>query len=117
MYCKKCGSEIDANANVCPNCGANQHENTQPANVRSNGDAPSFGYAVLGFFFPVVGLILFLVWRDEYPLRAKSCGKGALISVILSFVSGIIWGIIVVVAASAAAGGMTGMAAATALLL
>ena len=46
-------------------------------------DAPSAGFAVLGFFIPIVGLILFLVWHDTYPLRAKSAGKGALISVII----------------------------------
>ena len=38
---------------------------------------------MLGFFIPLAGLILYLVWRTEYPLRAKSVGKGALVSVIL----------------------------------
>jgi len=46
-------------------------------------DAPSAGYAVLGFFIPIVGLILFLVWTDDHPLRARSAGKGALTSVII----------------------------------
>lgn len=45
-------------------------------------DAPNAGFAVLSFFFPIVGLILYLVWMDQYPLKAKSCGKGALIGVI-----------------------------------
>jgi hypothetical protein len=48
-------------------------------------DAPSGGFAVLCFFIPLVGLILYLVWKDEYPLKAKSCGKGALIGVIVIF--------------------------------
>jgi len=47
------------------------------------GDAPNGGYTALGFFFPVVGLILYLVWKDQTPLRAKSAGKGALIGVIV----------------------------------
>lgn len=46
-------------------------------------DAPSAGFAILCFFIPILGLILYLVWKDEYPLKAKSCGKGALISVIV----------------------------------
>lgn len=46
-------------------------------------DEPSFGYAVLGFFVPMAGLILYLVWREETPLRAKSAGKGALVGVIV----------------------------------
>lgn len=90
MYCKKCGSEIDSNANVCPNCGANQHETTNTTTPVGVNDAPSFGYAFLGFLFPVIGLILFLVWRDQYPLRAKSCGKGALIGFIVYVVISII---------------------------
>lgn len=47
-------------------------------------DAPSMGFAVLCFFFPVIGLILYLVWRETSPLKARSCGKGALIGVCVS---------------------------------
>ena len=42
------------------------------------------GWAVLGFFFPLVGLILFLVWNTvENKAKGKSAGKGALIGVIV----------------------------------
>ena len=37
----------------------------------------------LGFFIPIVGLILYLVWKDQTPLKAKSAGKGALIGAIV----------------------------------
>ena len=47
-------------------------------------DTGSFGWAVLGFFIPLVGLILFLVWKNEKPLSAKKAGMGALVSVILT---------------------------------
>ena len=49
-------------------------------------DSGSFGWAVLGFFFPIVGLILFLVWKDQKPLSSKKAGIGALVGVILSVV-------------------------------
>jgi hypothetical protein len=49
-------------------------------------DAPSGGFAVLCFFVPIVGLILYLVWKSEYPLKARSCGKGAIIGAIVGFV-------------------------------
>ena len=61
------------------------------------GDAPSVGYAVLGFFIPVVGLILYLMWKDQTPLRARSAGKGALISVIVNVALTIIFVIVIVV--------------------
>lgn len=92
MYCKNCGQEIDDKAVICPKCGV------QVAECKTSTDSSSFGYALLGFFIPIVGLILFLIWKDEYPLRAKSAGKGALISVIVSVVLGIIYGVIIGVA-------------------
>ena len=80
MYCKKCGKEINDEAVICPYCGCA----TDNMNKRRTApdDAPGFGWGVLGFFFPIVGLILYLVWKSDYPLRAKSAGKGALAGVI-----------------------------------
>ena len=91
MFCKKCGAQIDDNAVVCPNCGT--ATDNRPAATQ---DGKSAGFAVLCFFFPVVGLILYLVWKDSLPLRAKSCGKGAIIGVIVYVVFVIIYAIIAV---------------------
>lgn len=63
-------------------------------------DAPNTGYAVLGFFIPLVGLILYLTWKDQTPLRAKSAGKGALIGVIVSVALTIIYFIVIAVIVS-----------------
>ena len=73
MFCSKCGKEIMDEAVVCPNCGC------AVAPATTEVDAPSIGFAVLGFFIPIVGLILYLVCKDKTPLKAKSAGKGALI--------------------------------------
>lgn len=59
-------------------------------------DESSFGWAFLGFLIPVVGLILYLVWKQDYPLKAKSAGKGALVGVIAGVVLMIIYGGLVV---------------------
>jgi len=42
----------------------------------------NFGFAVLGFCIPIVGLVLFLVWNQDRPGDAKMAGIGALVSVI-----------------------------------
>ena len=89
MYCKKCGELINDEAVVCPKCGCSTERKVKEE------DAPSFGYAFLGFLIPIVGLILFLTWKNDYPLRAKSAGKGALTSVIVSVVFTIIYGALV----------------------
>ncbi len=57
----------------------------------ANPDVPSTGFNVLGFFFPIVGLILYLVWKDQTPNKAKAIGKSALIS----FIIGVVFYIIV----------------------
>ena len=63
-------------------------------------DAPNAGFALIGFFVPIVGLILYLIWKDTYPLRAKSCGKGALISCIVSIVTFVLQVIVLTTAAT-----------------
>ena len=75
-FCKYCGAQIDDNAVVCTSCGVAQ--NTAPAVVDKGG----FGWGVLGCCIPIVGLILFLVWKDTKPKTAKAAGIGALVSTI-----------------------------------
>ncbi|MFV0275322.1 MAG: zinc ribbon domain-containing protein [Bacilli bacterium] len=83
MYCKNCGEQIDSNAAICIHCGVAQSNfvgnNVNPNYSNVNNDSGSFGYGVLGCCFPIVGLILFLVWKDEKPKSAKAAGIGALI--------------------------------------
>lgn len=80
MFCPYCGKEINDNAAVCLGCGRSVSGIGNPSNQDSN----SFGWWWLGFFFPLIGLILWLVWSDSTPIRAKRAGWGALISVITS---------------------------------
>ena len=79
-FCKNCGAQIDDQAVVCTSCGVAQ--NTAPAVVDKGG----FGWGLLGWCVPVVGLILFLVWKDTKPKTAKAAGIGALVSVLLGVV-------------------------------
>lgn len=104
MFCKNCGNEIDDKAFCCPKCGVLTNENKNSASVAavSGEDKPSTGFAVLGFFIPIVGLILWLIWKDTTPLKAKSCGKGALISIIVSVVFSVVYAIIMAIVISSA---------------
>ncbi len=85
MFCSHCGKEIDDHAAVCPHCGyATKNYPAQPSAPQTNPeDKSSFAYALLGFFIPLVGLILFCLWNREYPRRAKSAGVGALVGFLL----------------------------------
>ncbi len=81
MYCKYCGQPLDERAMICPHCGV--ATDNASLKMTEEDDRPSGGFAVLSFFVPLVGLILYLVWHDNYPKKARSCGKGALIGVIV----------------------------------
>lgn len=80
-YCKNCGKEIVNEAVICPHCGVPQEK--IPATV----DSGSIGWGVLGFCFPLVGLILFLAWNSTKPMSAKKAGIGALVGFCLSMVT------------------------------
>lgn len=93
-YCQHCGQEIQDGAAVCVHCGYAVPPTGQPYSPSPTvdpHDAPNFWFALLGFFVPLVGLILYLVFRDTSPLKGKSAGKGALIGVIVSVVLGILF--------------------------
>ncbi|MBU1143153.1 MAG: zinc ribbon domain-containing protein [Firmicutes bacterium] len=81
-YCSNCGKEVREDQDVCLSCGKSLPHKSQKKvydETESTG-----GYAVLGFFFPIVGLILYLIWKDDRPKASASAGKGALIGVIVS---------------------------------
>ena len=83
MYCKYCGRIIDDDSKYCVNCGNNM--NNDNSGIVS-GDEPSKGFAILGFFIPIIGLILYLIYERKQPKKAKSAGKGALIGFITKIV-------------------------------
>lgn len=84
MYCPKCGTKCAKSAGFCAECGASLNEEvvtTNNAPVQSSGS--SFGWGVLGFFFPIVGLILFIVWNNDRKKDAKAAGIGAIIGTVM----------------------------------
>ena len=92
-YCSHCGKEIMQEAVVCPNCGC-ATENTI-SKVGTEPDVPSTGLNVLSFLIPVVGLILFIIYHEKAPVKAKAIGKWALIGFVIGLVfQGISWGLL-----------------------
>ena len=93
--CNYCGREIDDYAIFCQHCGANQSDRNHrshnegasrygsqnTANGYGVNGYRSMGYAVLAFFFPIVGFIMWYIWRYTRPGRATSLLKGAVASV------------------------------------
>lgn len=109
MFCPNCGKEIDS-VNYCPHCGAEVSKYTNVSNddkvydyyepidnteynyhtydnYVQNDDRPSFWFALLSFFIPIAGIILYIIWHKDYPRKAKSCLKGLITSIILSILT------------------------------
>lgn len=97
IYCNQCGAKNDDSARFCEKCGNKLNANASNDNVynhnaygnsaynnnaynnntpqpNSNGeeDKPSIGFNILGFLIPLVGFILFFVWKDKTPNKAKT---------------------------------------------
>lgn len=121
-YCPNCGTLLNEGDNVCSNCGyilvlndkdsdhskgnsakydAIPPSQSHPSEYEysSTNDSGNPWWAVLGFFIPLVGLILFLIWRTTQPNNAKSSGFGALISVVWGICIGIVSTIAAMIAA------------------
>lgn len=86
IVCEMCGVRLPWAAAVKSSLSSVQ----PPGAPQAVADSPNVGMAILGFFLPIVGLILFLVWRDTTPQRAASAGKGALAGVGFSALSGVV---------------------------
>ncbi len=76
MNCQNCGQPLENGFSFCPNCGAMKENN---AAQTLSGDSPSALLALAGFFFPIIGLVIYLVYKEQAPKTARSAGKGALI--------------------------------------
>ena len=98
-YCTYCGSQIDDTTLFCPNCGSKQNAENNSGDSSffeqnafgNQGGAPrtflandplvterSTAITVLSFIFPIIGLILWLVWKDTKPGKSISAAKGGL---------------------------------------
>ncbi|SET11887.1 zinc ribbon domain-containing protein [Anaerobranca gottschalkii] len=65
-YCKYCGKEVESHAFVCVHCGGKLKEE-KPTTV----DNPSHLAGIVSCCFPIVGVILYFLWREEKPESAK----------------------------------------------
>lgn len=87
-FCKTCGNQISDQAVMCPMCGT-MVSAPIPSQARPQRSSGNIGWAILGFFIPLAGLILFLVWRNDRPGDAKMAGIGALIGFVLNIISSV----------------------------
>jgi hypothetical protein len=91
-FCSHCGTEIFAAAVICPHCGCP----VEGACVPNTDDTPSTGLNIISLLLPIVGLILYLVYHDKTPKKAKAIGKFALIGFGIGIVAAVIYYVAVI---------------------
>ena len=75
MFCNNCGEQISEHAEICIHCGV-RVKNT------IGEDQPNWAVNILSLCCtPLVGIILFFVWKNEKPVAAKSALTFSLIHV------------------------------------
>ncbi len=106
MYCRECGNGIKAHAEICPNCGVRPLNSTNfcqscaaPTNanqelcvkcgaglktagnrvVPAGEDRPSGLLNITVCCFPIVGIILYFIWKNEKPKSARAACTWAIV--------------------------------------
>lgn len=93
MFCKWCGSKVDATTKFCPNCGKEISNSESNANVNQENNSTAaknekvnVWLAILSFIIPLAGLIIFLMKKDKDPKTAKASGICAIVGFLLGFI-------------------------------
>lgn len=79
------------------NRGAKSQNVSATQSQQTDSEGSTVGWGILGFFIPIVDFILWLIWKDEHPARAKSAGIGCLVSICLGVVGVILYVVLVFV--------------------
>lgn len=88
-FCRKCGKEIYDDAVICPHCGV------QVAPLKTDSvDSGSGGWTLLSLIFPIIGLILAIMWRKSRPKNARACIHGVIAIIVIIFALSTIVGLV-----------------------
>lgn len=111
VFCEKCGAKLikdnqeqPAVEKVVADRSTDQSEKEAPQPIQeqaqqssqqiNSDDKNNVPLDIVSFIFPIVGLILWLVFKDSSPVKAKNIGMWALIGAGLQFMVGFIHGFI-----------------------
>ena len=89
-FCSHCGKELLDEAMICPNCGC-QVSSSEP-------DVSNTGLNIVSFLLPFVGLILYIIYHEKKPIKAKAIGKWALIGLAVGIIGAILQYVAVLIA-------------------
>ncbi|MFJ7840828.1 zinc ribbon domain-containing protein [Lysinibacillus sphaericus] len=66
MFCRNCGEQISEHAEICIHCSVRVKNAV-------GDDKPNWGINIITLCcVPLVGLIMYFIWKNEKPVAAKS---------------------------------------------
>ncbi|MCX4249190.1 MAG: zinc-ribbon domain-containing protein [Bacilli bacterium] len=81
MYCGDCGKKLNSNSKFCPYCGSRvASENVTVVN--SNEDSVNVLLVIASFLVPILGVVLFVIYKDKKTKTSKAYGIAALVGFI-----------------------------------
>lgn len=81
MYCGDCGKKLNSNSKFCPYCGSRvASENVTVVN--SNEDSVNVLLVIASFLVPILGVVLFVIYKDKKSKTSKAYGIAALVGFI-----------------------------------
>ena len=84
MFCPNCGEEVSQLAEICPKCGV-RVKNT--SSVAGGEDRPNIAVNLVSFCcIPILGIIMYFVWKDSKPRAAKSALIWGLVAIVIWFI-------------------------------
>ncbi len=87
-YCSECGKKLPENAVLCPYCatavpkGEESPKNRWNYKEETSENHSHMFFGLISLFVPIVGLIIYVMWKEERPKDAKWAGIGAILGVI-----------------------------------
>ena len=94
MYCTKCGKKVNDGDLFCSSCSYKFYNNINNVNYgEEKKEKASIGWWFLAFFIPVVGIVLFFIYRKTHPGMKKRLLSGT----IVGFITGVISTILLIV--------------------
>ena len=72
-YCKYCGNKLNNNPNFCNKCGnALKNISQNNKNPTNKSDSTAFICGIVGLCFPIIGAILYYIYKDSNISAARA---------------------------------------------
>ena len=87
-YCRQCGSMVKDGDKYCPICGCSVDPltNNNPTIVQKQENQGTPAWFIVGFFFPLIGIIAWIALSRSKPVSSKYAGLGVIAPIVIAMI-------------------------------